>query len=46
MLRSSLCVYSDAYILVSWTTIVTGEGADDVVKRKGESDKGVMCTIY
>ena len=44
VLRSSLCVYT--YILVSWTTTVTGEGADDVVKRKDESDKGVVCTIY
>ena len=28
MLRSSLCDYSDAYILVSGTITITGVGAD------------------
>ena len=32
MLKSSLCDYSDAYILVTRTIAITGEGADDVEK--------------
>ena len=32
MLKSSLCDYSDAYILVTRTIEITGEGADDVEK--------------
>ena len=35
MLRSSLCDYSDSYILISRTIAITGAGADDVAKRKG-----------
>ena len=42
MLRSSLCDYSDAYILVSGTTIITGAGADDSAKRLEEKNKGVI----
>ena len=29
MIRSNLCDYSHAYIIVSETATVTGEGADD-----------------
>ena len=32
MLKSSLCDYSDAYILVSGTIAITGGGADDNAK--------------
>ena len=32
MLGSSLCDYSDAYILVSGTIAITGAGADDAAK--------------
>ena len=32
MLRSSLCDYSDPYILVSGTIKITGAGADDAAK--------------
>ena len=39
MLKSSLCHYSDAYILVSATITVTGEEADDVAKRADEREK-------
>ena len=33
MQKSSLCDYSDAYILVKGTITITGEGADDNIKR-------------
>ena len=33
MLKSSLCDYSDAYILVSGTITITGQGADDAAKQ-------------
>ena len=33
MLKSSLCDYSDAYILVSRTITATGEGADNAAKQ-------------
>ena len=42
MLRSSLCDYSDAYILVSGTITITGAGADDAAKRLDERKKGVI----
>ena len=42
MLRSSLCDYSDAYILVSGTITITGAGADDAAKRLDERNKGVI----
>ena len=42
MLRSSLCDYSDAYILVSGTVTITGAGADDAAKRLDERNKGVI----
>ena len=32
MLMSSLCDYSDGYILVSGTTTITGAGADDAAR--------------
>ena len=41
MLRSSLCDYSDAYILVSETIAVTRAGADDA-KRLDKRNKGVI----
>ena len=36
MLRSILCDYSDAYVLVNVTITITGEGADDAEKRADE----------
>ena len=42
MLRSSLCDYSDAYILVSRTITMTGEGKDDAAKQLDERNKGVI----
>ena len=42
MVRSNLCDYSDAYILVSGTIAITGAGADGAVKRLHEINKGVI----
>ena len=41
MLKSSLCDYSDAYILVKGTITITGEGADVAARQAHERDKGV-----
>ena len=38
MLRSNLCDYADAYILVKGTITITGAGNDDAVKRADEHD--------
>ena len=40
-LRSNLCDYADAYILVKGTITITGAGDDDATKRADERDKGV-----
>ena len=42
MLKSSLCYYSDVYILVNGRITITGEWADDAEKRLDERDKGVV----
>ena len=42
MLKSSLCDYSDAYILVKGTIAITGEGADAAARQEDERDKGVV----
>ena len=42
MLRSSLCDYSYADILVSETITITGAGADGAAKRLDESRKKVI----
>ena len=41
MLKSSLCDYSDAYILVKEKITVTGPGADAAARQVDERDKGV-----
>ena len=41
MLKSSLCDYSDAYILVKGTITITGAGADVAARQEDEKDKGV-----
>ena len=50
MLMSSLCDYSDAYILVNGTITITGDGDDDNAKRLDEGNKGIifkkLCTIH
>ena len=42
MLRSNLCDYADAYILVKGTITITGAGNDDATKRADERGKGVI----
>ena len=39
MLKSSLCDYSDAYILVKGTITITGAGADAAARQADERDK-------
>ena len=41
MLKSSLCDYSDAYILVKGTMTINGSGADAAARQADERDKGV-----
>ena len=41
MLRSNLCDYADAYILVKGTITITGRGDDAATKQADERDKGV-----
>ena len=42
MLKSSLCDYSDAYILVKGTITIAGAGADAAARQADERDKGVI----
>ena len=42
MLRSSLCDYADAYILVKGTIAITGEEDDGAAKQLDERNKGVI----
>ena len=41
MLRSNLCDYSDACILVKGKIAITGRGADAAARQADERDKGV-----
>ena len=41
MLKSSLCDYSDAYILVKRKITITGTGDDDAARQAHKKDKGV-----
>ena len=41
MLKSSLCDYSDAYILVKGTIAITGAGDDAAARQADERDKAV-----
>ena len=41
MLKSSLCDYSDAYILVKGKIKIRGAGADAAARQADERDKGV-----
>ena len=45
ILKSSLCYYRDAYIFVSGTITITGEGADVNAKRADEREKGLIFII-
>ena len=42
MLKSSLCDYSDAYILVIGTITIDEEGDDDASKQADEGNKKVI----
>ena len=42
MLKSSLCDYSDAYILVKETITITGAGADAAARQADKRDKEVV----
>ena len=42
MLRSSLCDYTDAYILFKGTITITGEGDDAAARQADEINKGVI----
>ena len=42
MLRSSLCDYADAYILVKWTITITGAGDDAAARRADERNNGMI----
>ena len=42
MLRSNLCDYTDAYILVKGTMTTTGGGADAAAKQADERNKGII----
>ena len=49
MLRSNLCVYSVAYILVKGTITITGAGNDDATRQADERDKDVTfknCALF
>ena len=46
MVKSSLCDYSDAYILVKGAITVTGAGADAAAGQADERDKGVILKSY
>ena len=43
-LRSTLCDYSKAYILVSRTITIAGAGIDDAARQLDEINKGVIFT--
>ena len=45
MLKSSLCDYSDAYILVKGMITINGIGADAAATRVDERKKGVAFKI-
>ena len=45
MLRSSLCDYSDSYILASDITAITGAGDNDAASQLDERNKGVILKI-
>ena len=42
MLKSSLCDYSDAYILISGTITIIREGDNDAAKRADERNTGLI----
>ena len=45
MMKSVLCDYSDAYILVKGTITINGEGLEVGVRKSNERNKGVIFKI-
>ena len=45
MLRSNLCDYADAYILVKGTITIPGVGADAAARQANERDKSLIFKI-
>ena len=45
MLRSSLCDYSDSYILASDITAITGAGDNDAASQLDKRNEGVILKI-
>ena len=45
MLKSSLCDYSDAYILACWVKTITGAEDDAAARQADERNKEVMFLI-
>ena len=45
LLRSSLCDYGAAYMLVSGTITITGAENDDVARRLDKRNKGVVYKL-
>ena len=46
ILRSNLCNYADAYILVKGTITITGQGDDAAARQADGRDKGVIFKNY
>ena len=46
MLKSSLCDYSDAYILVKGRIAITGAEIDDAARQADERDKVAVFTNF
>ena len=46
MLKSNLCHYNGAYILAKGRMTITGNGADDAVKRVDKRSKGVIFKSF
>ena len=45
MLKSNLCHYTDAHVLVKGTITITGPGNDDATKRADARGKGATFKI-
>ena len=45
MMKSGLCDYSDAYILVKGTITINGDGLEVGVRKANERNKGVIFKI-
>ena len=49
MLKSTLCDYSDSYILVKGRITITGAGSDAAIRQADERNKGIIfktCARY